>query len=581
VTGSYNKKIIEEGESNLNYAWKAITASQYLEYERSGSRTVMEGPYGANAKALSALVFAELAEGKGRFVPQIINGVWYYCDMPSWVYSAHLPAQKTKRSLPNFNEQILDLGSCDMASFLSWTYYFFHLEFDKADPIISIRLKKSLQDRILTPYLQRDDYWWQGFAATPGRVINNWNPWCNSNVLQAFLLMEDNPDTLAKAVYKTIRSVDEFLNNVKSDGACEEGPSYWDHAAGKLYDYLQIVKVATNGKVDLFGLPIVKNMGKYIVDCYVGNDWVVNFADASAKISCDEGTIYRYGKVIGNVSMCSFASYLFNKPSNAKEFTVARDFYRSTENLLSFKEMSASTLPNDVAKVAWYPETEVLFLENAQHLFLAAKGGFNNESHNHNDVGTFSFYVNKVPFIIDAGVGTYTRQTFGQERYSIWTMQSNYHNLPMINGVAQPFGAKYKSKNISFDSVRSKFSLDISGAYDSSAMVKKWVRSLTLTADKLTLIDDFELLQATKQNSLNFLCWAKPQLTTKGEILLEKNGEKTAFTYNPSQFDYTVETITLSDKRLSSVWGNEIYRVSLTAKKLLKKGTYKFEFKKL
>ena len=36
--------------------------------------------------------------------------------------------------------------------------------------------------------------------------------------------------------------------------------------------------------------------------------------------------------------------------------------------------------------------------------------------------------------------GTYTKQTFGKDRYTIWTMQSNYHNLPMINGVPQKFG---------------------------------------------------------------------------------------------------------------------------------------------
>ena len=33
-------------------------------------------------------------------------------------------------------------------------------------------------------------------------------------------------------------------------------------------------------------------------------------------------------------------------------------------------------------------------------MLLAAKGGFNNESHNHNDVGTFSLYVNTIPVFI-------------------------------------------------------------------------------------------------------------------------------------------------------------------------------------
>jgi hypothetical protein len=492
-----------------------------------------------------------------------------------------LPAQKTRRSLPNFNEQILDLGSCDMGAFLSWTYYFFHLEFDKADPIISIRLRKSIQDRILSPYLQRDDYWWQGFARTPDRVINNWNPWCNANVLQSFLLLEENQDTLVKAVYKTIRSVDEFLNNVKSDGACDEGPSYWDHAAGKLYDYLQLISMSTGGKVNLFGLPIVKNMATYIVNCYVGNDWVVNFADASAKISCDEGTIFRFGKAVNNQQMCSFASYLAAKHDSRADFIVPRDFYRSIENLYTFQLMNEIPQNFSSVKKTWYPQTEVLFLENANKLFLAAKGGFNNESHNHNDVGTFSFYVNSVPFIIDAGVGTYTRQTFGKERYSIWTMQSDYHNLPMINGVSQPFGAKYKSKSVSFDSTNATFKVDISSAYDSSAQVKSWIRSLNLTNDKLVLKDEFSLAKAVRPTVLNFLCWAKPELTSPGNVLLVKSEEKVQLAFDAAKFDYTVDTVKLTDKRLSNVWGNEIYRISLTAKKLQTKGAYKVEFKKL
>ena len=57
------------------------------------------------------------------------------------------------------------------------------------------------------------------------------------------MLLENNRDTLAKAVYMTMESVDEFLNYIKADGACEEGPSYWGHAPGKtLEDYISYGK---------------------------------------------------------------------------------------------------------------------------------------------------------------------------------------------------------------------------------------------------------------------------------------------------------------------------------------------------
>jgi hypothetical protein len=34
------------------------------------------------------------------------------------------------------------------------------------------------------------------------------------------------------------------------------------------------------------------------------------------------------------------------------------------------------------------------------------------------------------PMLIDVGVGVYRRQTFGMERFEIWTMQSSWHNAP-------------------------------------------------------------------------------------------------------------------------------------------------------
>ncbi len=60
----------------LNYEWKVIRATDYLEYERSGERNIMQNPYEANRKAINALMLAELAEGKGRFIDQLINGAF-------------------------------------------------------------------------------------------------------------------------------------------------------------------------------------------------------------------------------------------------------------------------------------------------------------------------------------------------------------------------------------------------------------------------------------------------------------------------------------------------------------------------
>ena len=72
---------------------------------------------------------------------------------------------------------------------------------------------------------------------------------------------------------------------------------------------------------------------------------------------------------------------------------------------------------------------------SAEGLCLAAQGGTNGQSHNHNDVGNFVVYADGLPAIIDVGVETYTAKTFSSPRYGIWTMQSAYHNCPTIDGV--------------------------------------------------------------------------------------------------------------------------------------------------
>ena len=67
-------------------------------------------------------------------------------------------------------------------------------------------------------------------------------------------------------------------------------------------------------------------------------------------------------------------------------------------------------------------------------LYVAAKGGHNGESHNHNDIGNFIVYADGEPEIIDVGNCVYTAKTFGAERYELMNTRSKNHNVPLIGG---------------------------------------------------------------------------------------------------------------------------------------------------
>ncbi|HMR93140.1 MAG TPA: heparinase II/III family protein [Chitinophagaceae bacterium] len=579
LLGKLKEGIVKQGESKLQYTWQVVKATDYLEYERSGSRQVMEKPFGDNNTALSQLIMAELAEGKGRFTDQIINGVWYACDMPSWVLSAHLPVQKTRRNLPDPAEHIIDLTSGDVGSLLSWALYFFRQEWDKVNPVISRRLEQAIRERILQPYMARSDYWWQALQDKPGQLVNNWNPWCNFNVLTCFLLIEKNKDSLAAAVYRTMQSTDKFINYVKEDGACEEGPSYWGHAAGKLYDYLQLLSYATAGRISIFDKPMIKDMGEYISRSYVGKGWVVNFADASAKGGGDAGLIYRYGKAVSSTEMQSFAAQLLAN-GHKDNIQAGRDFFRTLENIRFHPELQQAKPAMPSAMYTWYPQTQFCYMKTNSGFFFAAKGGFNNESHNHNDVGSFSLYADEVPVLIDAGVGTYTRQTFSSERYTIWTMQSNYHNLPLINGQAQVYGAKYRAADVLFNAGKKQFSLDISGAYGEEAAVKKWVRTYTLS-EKGLRIEDQAALTATKDTTVfYFMTWAEPDISDPGKVVLKKENTSITLQYDAALLTALAEVVPQTDTRLSNVWGDKLYRLALRVKKPALKSRYVFTITK-
>ena len=77
-----------------------LPATLFLEYKRIGNRSNYEGVNGIRRNKLRNLVVAECAEGKGRFLDEIVNGLWATCEETFWGYPAHLSPQKAGPGLP-------------------------------------------------------------------------------------------------------------------------------------------------------------------------------------------------------------------------------------------------------------------------------------------------------------------------------------------------------------------------------------------------------------------------------------------------------------------------------------------------
>jgi len=559
------QQYITKAEYYLKYDWPVVKATDYLEFIRSGDRR--QDVYAACSDALNSLVMGELTEGKGRFMDQIVNAVWYFSEQTWWGWSAHLGPQKAGAGLPDINEPFVDLGVGEIASDLSWTWYLFHEEFNKIHPLISVRLKQEIMNKALIPYFTRNDFWYMGF--TGGRP-NNWNPWINYNMLNCFLLIESDPLKKVAEVEKIINSLDKFLNGYSDDGGCDEGPSYWGAAGALLYESLEVLKDATGGTFDVFNDPLIMNIGKYFYKVNIHAPYFINFADADATTMGDPSAVYRYGKAINDQIMMQFGAYL-GKLAGFGDHRPDGKICDQIKSLTLLDEIKNAPAKEALVSDFWLPDTEVGGARDKEGsitgFFFGVKGGFNDESHNHNDIGSCVMYYDGKPCLIDLGREEYNAKTFSPRRYEIWTMQSGFHNLPVINGTDQKEGKNFKSRNSSF-SANSKtvtFSTDIAGAYTDDGMVKNWIRTYTLNRGRSFVISDkFELSGRNKSvTSSNIITYCKVSEVKPGYLRFTGDGFTLDMKYNTKMVTPRIEFINVSDRTLKRYWPDGVTRVSL------------------
>ena len=241
------KAYIGRGEEALEYQWPDLAATLYLSYVRKGIRTEYDRPYHERRQKLQSLVLAECMEGKGRFLDKIAEGIWLLSEESSWVVPAHLSALQPAPGLPDRSKPVVDLYSGETANLLAWMYYLLGDELSRVSPLLPERIKHELNTRLLTPCMQRDDFWWMMTPGKeqPGRSINNWTSWICSNWLAAVLLVEENDEARQRSISRIAMILDRFVNSYPDDGGVDEGPNYWNHSVGSLYESLVLLGSAT------------------------------------------------------------------------------------------------------------------------------------------------------------------------------------------------------------------------------------------------------------------------------------------------------------------------------------------------
>lgn len=580
--------LVGEGADRFALPWPEIRATDFLAYVRTGDRGTADRKRHSRRTKLTSLALAECAEYKGRFLDEILNGIWLICEETYWGSPAHLSMQKAGYGLPDVTEPTVDLFAAETASVLAWCDYLLGEELDRISPLVRKRIRTEVNRRVLEPCEARTDFWWMGFRSRPdGRAPNNWNPWINSNWLAAVLLLETDQVRRARHVYKILRSLDIFLEGYADDGGCDEGPSYWGRAGASLFDCLELLHSASGGAIDVFDDFLIREMGRYIVRAHIYDDWFVNFADASAKVRIDGALVYRYGRAVKDADMQQLGAWAADRYGQGVR-TLGGTFERALPALFTLKDLAGAAKRQPLLRDVWLPGIQMMAARakggSPRGLYVAAHGGHNAESHNHNDVGDFIVYADGAPAIIDIGVESYTRKTFSPQRYEIWTMRSDWHNLPTIGGVVQKPGIEAAARDVEYsaDDEAAVFSLDIAKAYPEEAGIVSWRREIRLDRrrNRLTLSEDYDLRKRPAEITLTLMTHVRPEAAGRGRLQLQRpefaNGP-VWIEFDPERFEPQTEEVKITDSRLRNSWGERLYRTLLVAKAPPAKGSWRIE----
>lgn len=577
INDEQKPRLINEAEKMLDREIPQLYAHEYMMFRRDGNRSVFESRYFPRRTMLLTLALGEYVERQGRFTDKLIDVLWLILEETTWVLPAHNPSKAgVNCCLPyayTGDVDYIDLFAATTAADLAWVYYLCRDILDDVTTIISDRMIFELDRRIINPFLNEcymwDKCWWTGMH---GNEVNNWAPWIVSNILTVAALTVEDTTKRSMVIRSSLPILDNFTSVYHPDGGCDEGPNYWNAAGGALFNACLVLYDMTDGYINVFDDPLIKNMGEYAVKVIITKNRALNFADSPSRVRPDPMLIYQWGEACGSDVMKQYGMWRLDGelPGVAPDTSMP---YRWMGFLCAPRLPKMEFIP---PKHVYIGGLEVAVSreknELAKGLYVALKGGNNAESHNHNDLGNIVVFSDDKPIFLDAGSGKYTKRTFSKDRYTIWAMCSDYHNCATFNGVTQKAGRDFASRGTVYDAETGKMTLDLTAAYPREAKLAAYKRSAVLANSEITVTD--EIILAENGNvTFSFITRVIPESVTESSFVIE--GRTVSF---DSSLAYAIEELSKAEPEVATIpsgWDTEVlYRITLTSGTPIKDKTY-------
>jgi len=574
--------IIARARKDLNGPWPQMRATEFARLRTADERARYEGQVFARHIRLNRAVVAAVASPDAAvrrlFLDEVIDGVMLFCEQSTWSWPAHDDSLATRGwVVPNPENPFLDLGAGDVLAQLGWIDHVLGEELDQHAPGVRSRIRQEAERRCFTPFLERKDFRWR-------RNRNNWIAWIPCNLIIGALTLLDDPHRRAEVVAEAITLLDEFLDTIGTDGAIDEGYVYWWRGPAMLLDALELLHHVSAGELSAIHIPKVGATARFPLKMQLDHHWYYNPADGRALPGNNQPwhLLHRWGNLLGDAEVSNHAA-----SHRHPELDVAAEFGGDQKpaihgmlgqllmGLSDRRWTAAQTAPAPLPRDVWLPSVEIAIARetagSAEGLTLAIKGGHNAESHNHNDVGSLVVAIDGRPMAVDVGCPQYDAKTFSAERYTLWMMQSSWHNTPEPRGVAQLATANAASGQFVFapGTETTSVSMDLTAAYELHELqTLSRTASLNRVQKLVTVEDSWRFTAPGEPMAIHYVLAGNVTLDNQaGSAMVEvpQQDHRLLISWDPGLASATMERKDFADTSLNAVWGTHLTRLRLLA----------------
>jgi hypothetical protein len=486
--------LITRADAEADEPLPELTDELYADFFKTGKRLPFETPYFERRRRLGRAAIAVLLgdeTARARLLPSFLAKLEAIMAEESWSLPAHVWTEPTGK-----NPLQIDLFAAECANNLAELLVVFAA-------VIPADLAQRIRDRLRTQFFENyanDDagrFFWV-------KNTNNWNAVCHQGVLGAALAIENDHALVARMLAKAAAGLPVYLSGFGSDGSTSEGPGYWSYGFGWFAELNAQLEHRTHGQLSLFeGDAKVTAIARFAPLMTLSQGHLVNFSDGG-RTGCLSPSLLTYlGQRLADPGLVAQGAWLYRKQQDTGPDLdeLRRDFFNLSRLALRTPAPDKlATIAEPVQADAFFPDYGAIVAHGTDtrgHLWeFAAKGGHNDEHHNHNDCGSFLLNIDGAPAIIEIGAPEYVRAFFSDKRYEFLAARSLGHSVPFVNGCEQSEGAAFAATVLKAEvgGDRVEFIVDLTKCYPPEARCLSLVRSFVFekTAGRLVITDKCE-----------------------------------------------------------------------------------------